>query len=171
MALLAVPGGRPGHGGRPRRRRRIRQHPRPDRQRRPGAGAEQLGRCGDRDRGTSYYEALTRGDARSAYGLLCRGQQSVGYAQYASEVSTNETTGTGIVGWQPTSATVVLGNAAQTAGLVTLTGGVSTPIVVQSVLETAGWRVCSSNLGGVLPAPGTAAAGPAPTTSASGSSA
>jgi hypothetical protein len=110
-----------------------------------------------------YYAAVKRGDAHAAYVLLCQRQQ-LGYAAYAARVARNVRTGTGITNFRRTGVGTVRGKLAAVPGEVDLANGSDTPIVVLLVEESGGWRVCSSNLGGVLPGPGTP---PVPSQSAS----
>jgi hypothetical protein len=111
-----------------------------------------------------YYAAVTRGDARSAYRLLC-GRQRIGYAVYAARIALNARTGTGVSSFRRTGKGTVNGRLAAVPGQVDLANGEATPIVVLLVEESGAWRICSSNLGGVLPGPGT---GTAPSPSPSG---
>jgi hypothetical protein len=96
---------------------------------------------------------VKRGDARAAYQLLCE-RQRIGYADYAARVARNTRTGTGIASFRLTANAQVRGALAAVPGQVGLDDGDTTPIVVLLVDESGDWRVCSSNLGGVLPAPG-----------------
>lgn len=114
-----------------------------------------------------YYTALAHGDARTAYGLLCTRQQ-VGYGKYAEEVARNAQTGTSITSFRRAGVGQVRGLEAGVPGRVVLANGEATPIVVLLVVESGRWRVCSSDLGGVLPAPGsTTGASPSPSVGAS----
>jgi hypothetical protein len=107
----------------------------------------------------SYYTAVKKGDARAAYRLLCT-RQRIGYAVYAARVARNARTGTGITRFRRTGIGTVQGRLAAVPGEVDLANGEATPIVVILAEESNVWRVCSSNLGGVLPAPGTPPSGP-----------
>jgi hypothetical protein len=102
----------------------------------------------------SYYAAVKKGDARAAYRLLCA-RQRIGYAVYAARIALNTRTGTGITGFRRTGLGTVRGPVAAVPGEVQLANGESTPIVVILAEESTVWRVCSSDLGGVLPGPGT----------------
>jgi hypothetical protein len=102
----------------------------------------------------SYYAALKKGDARAAYRLLCA-RQRIGYAGYAARVALNTRTGIGVTRFRRTGIGTVSGRLAAVPGEIGLANGQSTPIVVILTEETDHWKVCSSNLGGVLPAPGT----------------
>jgi hypothetical protein len=112
----------------------------------------------------SYYAAVKKGDARTAYRLLCA-RQRIGYAVYAARVVRNTRTGTGITRFRRTGIGTVQGRLAAVPGEVDLANGEATPIVVILAEESNVWRVCSSNLGGVLPAPGTPRFGPSPAAS------
>jgi hypothetical protein len=107
----------------------------------------------------SYYAAVKKGDARAAYRLLCT-RQRIGYAVYAARIALNTRTGTGITKFRRTGIGTVRSRLAAVPGEVDLANGEATPIVVILVEESKVWRVCSSNLGGVLPAPGTTSSGP-----------
>jgi hypothetical protein len=100
-----------------------------------------------------YYAAVRQGDARAAYRLLCA-RQRVGYAAYAARIALNTRTGTGITSFRRTGVGTVSGRLAAVPGEVDLANGEHTPVVVILAEESNLWRVCSSNLGGVLPAPG-----------------
>jgi hypothetical protein len=102
---------------------------------------------------TGYYAAVKRGDARAAYRLLCE-RQRIGYASYAARVARNTRTGTGIASFRITGDAQVRGALAAVPGQVNLDDGETTPIVVLLVDQSGDWQVCSSDLGGVLPAPG-----------------
>jgi MFS family permease len=112
----------------------------------------------------SYYAAVEKGDARAAYRLLCA-RQRIGYAVYAARIAVNTRTGTGITRFRRTGIGTVRGRLAAVPGEVDLANGLATPIVVLLVESSGRWRVCSSNLGGVLPAPGTTPSGPSQSTS------
>jgi hypothetical protein len=112
----------------------------------------------------SYYAAVKQGDARAAYRLLCA-RQRIGFAVYASRIALNTRTGTGIRRFRRTGIGTVRGRLAAVPGEVDLADGAATPIVVILTEESNVWRVCSSNLGGVLPAPGTPRFGPSPAAS------
>jgi hypothetical protein len=112
----------------------------------------------------SYYAAVKKGDAHTAYRLLCR-RQRVGFAVYAARIALNTRTGTGITRFRRTGIGTVRGRLAAVPGEVDLANGLDTPIVVILAEESNVWRVCSSNLGGVLPAPGTPGFGPSPSAS------
>jgi hypothetical protein len=101
-----------------------------------------------------YYAAVKKADARTAYRLLCA-RQRIGYAVYAARIALNTRTGTGITRFRRTGIGTVSGRLAAVPGEVDLANGEATPIVVILAEESRVWRVCSSNLGGVLPAPGT----------------
>jgi hypothetical protein len=107
----------------------------------------------------SYYAAVKQGDARAAYRLLCT-RQRIGYAGYAARIALNTRTGTGITRFRRTGTGTVQGRLAAVPGEVDLANGEATPIVVILAEQSNVWRVCSSNLGGVLPAPGTTSPGP-----------
>jgi hypothetical protein len=102
----------------------------------------------------SYYGAVKKGDAHAAYRLLCT-RQRIGYTVYAARIALNTRTGTGITRFRRTGIGTVRGRLAAVPGEVDLANGEATPIVVILAEESRVWRVCSSNLGGVLPAPGT----------------
>jgi hypothetical protein len=106
-----------------------------------------------------YYAAVKKGDARAAYRLLCA-RQRIGYAIYAARIAVNTRTGTGIARFRRTGIGTVRGRLVAVPGEVDLANGLATPIVVILAEESNVWRVCSSNLGGVLPAPGTTSSGP-----------
>jgi MFS family permease len=112
----------------------------------------------------SYYAAVKKGDARTAYRLLCA-RQRISYAVYAARIALNTRTGTGITRFRRTGIGTVRGRLAAVPGEVDLANGLATPIVVLLVESSGRWRVCSSNLGGVLPAPGTTPSGPSQSTS------
>jgi hypothetical protein len=105
----------------------------------------------------SYYAAVTKGDARAAYRLLCA-RQRIGFAGYAARIALNTRTGTGVTRFRRTGIGTVSGRLAAVPGEVDLANGQDTPIVVILAEESDAWRVCSSNLGGVLPGPGASAA-------------
>jgi hypothetical protein len=111
----------------------------------------------------SYYEAVKQGDARAAYRLLCA-RQRVGYAAYAARIALDTRTGTGITRFRRTGVGTVSGRLAAVPGEIDLANGEHTPVVVILAEQADLWRVCSSNLGGVLPGPG---GSPAPSASAS----
>jgi hypothetical protein len=113
----------------------------------------------------SYYAAVKAGHARAAYRLLCA-RQRIGYAAYAARIAVNTRTGTGITRFRRTGIGTVRGRLAAVPGEVDLANGEATPIVVILAEESNVWRVCSSNLGGVLPGPGTTQQGPSPSASA-----
>jgi hypothetical protein len=104
----------------------------------------------------SYYAAVKKGDARAAYRLLCS-RQRIGYAVYAARIELNTRTGTGVTRFRRTGNGTVRGLLAAVPGEVDLANGEATPIVVILAEESNVWRVCSSDLGGVLPGPGTSA--------------
>jgi hypothetical protein len=104
----------------------------------------------------SSYAAVKKGDARTAYRLLCS-RQRIGYAVYAARIALNTRTGTGITRFRRTGIGTARGRLAAVPGEVDLANGETTPIVVILAEESNVWRVCSSNLGGVLPGPGTSA--------------
>jgi hypothetical protein len=107
----------------------------------------------------SYYAAVKKGDARAAYRLLCT-RQRIGYAVYAARIALNRRTGTGITRFRRTGIGTVRGRLAAVPGEVDLANGEATPIVVILAEESSAWRVCSSDLGGVLPGPGTTSSSP-----------
>jgi hypothetical protein len=117
----------------------------------PGASAALSAASAVTDR---YYAAVKKGDARAAYRLLCT-RQRIGYGVYAARIALNTRTGTGITAFRRTGLGTVRGRIAAVPGEVDLANGESTPIVVILAEESTVWRVCSSDLGGVLPGPGT----------------
>jgi hypothetical protein len=107
----------------------------------------------------AYYTALRDNDVRTAYGLLCASRR-VPYGEYTAEYAADVRTGTGIAQFRRTGGGEVRGDQAAVPATVALADGERTPIIVLLVIEGGQWRVCSSNLGGVLPAPGSS---PGPT--------
>jgi hypothetical protein len=122
----------------------------------PGGSAAESAAAAVTDR---YYAAVKKADARTAYRLLCT-RQRIGYAVYAARIALNTRTGTGITRFRRTGIGTVSGRLAAGPGEVDLANGEATPIVVILAEQSRVWRVCSSNLGGVLPAPGTTSSGP-----------
>lgn len=102
-----------------------------------------------------YYAAVHAGDATKAFAFLCPAQQARGLSSFSANVTQDKQTGTGIKSWTRTGPTQLQGDQAIVGGVVTLDIGAATPISVQLLKESDGWRVCSSNLGGILPAAGT----------------
>jgi hypothetical protein len=115
-----------------------------------------------------YYAALHRQDARAAFNLLCPQQQAEGYPAYAANVAQDSQTGTGIRSWERTGAVQTQGNEAIVPGQLVLDNGQATAIQVLLVQASGGWRVCTSNLGGILPGPGGSGSGASPSPSTSG---
>lgn len=103
----------------------------------------------------AYYAALGKPDAATAYGLLCRQRQG-GESSFANDVADDERTGTGIRSWSRSGAVQQRGDQSAVAGTIALDDGRSTPIVVVLVREDDAWKVCTSDLGGVIPGPGSA---------------
>lgn len=102
----------------------------------------------------AYYGALTRRDARTAYDLLCQTQQQSGYDAYRQLVERDEQSGTGIRGWRSEPGVRRSGDEAYVQGTLRLATGPETPITIGLLQEKGAWRVCGSNLGGILPGPG-----------------
>jgi hypothetical protein len=111
-----------------------------------------------------YYLALKREDPQAAYGLLCPARQ-LSYSEYAAEVATDTRTGTGITSFTLAGPGQVKGLTAAVPAHVSLADGEQTPIVVLLSYSSGAWRVCSSNLGGILPGPGQSST-PQPTNTA-----
>lgn len=105
-----------------------------------------------------YYHALAKDDAPAAYGLLCQRQRQISASSYAAEIRQIRMSGTGIASWSRTSSQQ-RDEIAVVAGHLTLADGESTDIQVLEVEESGAWRVCGSNLGGVLPPVGQGATG------------
>jgi hypothetical protein len=110
---------------------------------------------------SAYYLAVKAGNARQAYALLCVSRQT-GYDGYAHEVELDAQTGTGIADFTLTTApsTSAAGDTAQVPAHITLANGVATPIDVLMTYGAGSWKVCSSDLGGILPGPGLGAGSP-----------
>lgn len=103
-----------------------------------------------------YYAAVHRGDAKAAYQLLCpQRQQAQTENSYAAAVEQNRATGTGIRSWTQGGVSQQQGEEAIVPGTLILDNGSSTPIQILLLRSGKEWTVCSSNLGGILPAPGT----------------
>lgn len=103
----------------------------------------------------AYYAAVKAKDATKAFGLICAAQQANGESSFARMVDQDEKTGTGVRSWTRTGPSLVQGDRATVAGTLVLANGTSTPLSVLLTRASDGWRVCSSNLGGILPGPGT----------------
>jgi hypothetical protein len=109
-----------------------------------------------------YYQALKAGNVRAAYALLCPRQQG-GLVEYAAQVEIDRETGTAIASFELSGTPTISATGASVPAHVALADGESLPITVLLEMEAGTWRVCSSNLGGVLPAPGPSLGGtPAP---------
>ncbi len=102
----------------------------------------------------AYYAALVRLDAPAAFGRLCSEQQQSGLAAYDREIHADDATGTGIRSWKGAGGVTVHGDEARVPGRLVLTGGMQTDIVVGLVRPAGVWKVCGSDLGGVIPGPG-----------------
>ncbi len=102
----------------------------------------------------AYYAALVRNDAPAAFELLCTVQRQSGLASYAALVARNERTGTGITTWRSGRTSATRGAEADVPGDIRLDNGSATPITVTLLREPMGWKVCGSNLGGILPPAG-----------------
>jgi len=107
----------------------------------------------------AYYRALIRSDEGVAFGLLCTQQQQSGLAPYAAFVAADERTGTGITRWRSKPGVTVRGDEAAVSGDLVLANGSGTPIQVVAVRQAGRWRVCGSNLGGILPPVGSDSGG------------
>lgn len=112
----------------------------------------------------AYYAALIARDPTAAFALLCRVQQQSGLAPYRALVERNQRTGSGVAQWQSMPDVKVRGDEADVSGTIVLENQLGTPIRVTLLLEAAGWRVCGSNLGGILPGPGGEDPGPGTST-------
>lgn len=102
-----------------------------------------------------YYAAVHAGDATKAFAFLCPARQAAGLSSFSASVTQDRQTGTGVKSWTRTGPTQIQGDQAIVGGVVTLDNGAATPLSVQLLKASDGWRVCSSNLGGILPGPGT----------------
>lgn len=105
-----------------------------------------------------YYRALAKDDAPAAYRLLCTRQRQLSASSYAAEIRQIRASGTAISSWSRTSSHQ-REEVAVVTGHLTLVDGESTDIQVLEVSESGSWRVCGSNLGGVLPPVGRGSAG------------
>lgn len=105
-----------------------------------------------------YYRALAKDDAPTAYRLLCQRQRQLSTSSYATEVRQIRASGTGISSWTRTSSQQ-RDEVAVVTGHLTLANGEGTDIQVLEVRESGSWRVCGSNLGGVLPPVGQGSTG------------
>ncbi|HEV7209369.1 MAG TPA: hypothetical protein VGN54_11595 [Mycobacteriales bacterium] len=101
-----------------------------------------------------YYQALAARSAQRAFALLCSVRQAAGYSGYSSSVSRNVNSGTGIKSWKRTGAPQIAGDQASVQGRLVLDDGDSTLITLVLLQEGGKWRICTSNLGGILPGPG-----------------
>jgi len=101
-----------------------------------------------------YYKALISRAPRRAFDLLCSARRAAGYAGYGASVSQNVASGTGIKSWRRTAAPQIAGDKATVAGQLVLDDGDSTPITLALLREGGTWRICTSDLGGILPGPG-----------------
>ena len=110
-----------------------------------------------------YYRALAKDDAPAAYRLLCARQRQLSASSYAAEVRQIRDSGTGIVSWARASSQQ-RDDVAVVTGHLALSDGESTDIQVLEVQESGTWRVCGSNLGGVLPPLGLGSTGGGPGT-------
>jgi hypothetical protein len=119
----------------------------------PGGGKASPGSTADR-----YYRALAKDDAPAAYQLLCTRQRQLSASSYAAEIRQIRMSGTGISAWSRSSSQQ-RDQVAVVAGHLTLADGESTDIQVLEVEESGTWRVCGSNLGGVLPPVGQGSTG------------
>lgn len=102
----------------------------------------------------AYYAALQRKDAAAAFSLLCSVQQQSGEPSFGDLVRRNDATGTGIAQWRSTPSTTSGADVAQVPGTLTLGDGTVNPLTVALLRERGAWRVCNSDLGGVIPGPG-----------------
>lgn len=100
-----------------------------------------------------YYQALVARSGSRAFALLCPARQAGGYRRFAGTLSQDLTSGTGIRTWTRTGGAMTRGRLAIVPGRLVLQDGTATPILVVLVRAGASWRVCGSNLGGILPAP------------------
>ncbi len=105
-----------------------------------------------------YYDDLHQQDASAAFALLCPGQQQQGEGTFAQTLGLDQSSGTGIATFRVTGDATVTDQSASVPAVVSLDDGESTPIHVLLTHGDTGWQVCSSDLGGVLPAPGSSAA-------------
>ena len=106
---------------------------------------------------TAYYDDLRDQKAAAAFALLCPAQQQQGEAMFAQTLQLDHTTGTGIAKFLVTGESTIGTTDASVPGSVSLANGQALAITVLLTRGTGGWQVCSSNLGGVLPAPGASA--------------
>ena len=106
-----------------------------------------------------YYAALARDDAAGAFGRLCSEATGGGLAPYAAAVQRNRATGTAITSWRALAQPVVRGDQAVVRGHLELDRADGTDITVGLLLEDGAWRVCGSDLGGILLPAGTGSGG------------
>lgn len=101
-----------------------------------------------------YYQALEARSGPRAFALLCPARQAGGYHSFALTLSQDLASGTGIRTWTRAGSPTVRGHLAAVPGHLVLTNG--TVVAITVVLQRGGstWRVCGSDLGGILPAPG-----------------
>ena len=102
-----------------------------------------------------YYGTLAADKPASAFTMLCQTTQTeLGESGYVANYNDDVSTGTGIKSWTAGPGEQIQGNAAEVPGTLALQDKESVPITVLVLRESGAWHVCSSDLGGVLPNPG-----------------
>lgn len=108
----------------------------------------------------AYYAELAAKHPTAAFSLLCSArQQSMPLSLYTQAYAQDVSTGTGITTFTQSGQQEEQGNQAAVPGTLVLADKESVPITVLLMKEGASWRVCSSDLGGVLPNPGMGSSG------------
>jgi hypothetical protein len=110
------------------------------------------------DVSVAYYGYLRQQNASAAFSLLCPAQQEQGEGMFAQTLGLDGASGTGITLFTVDGNATIGTHDASVPATVGLQNGQTLSFTVLLTRGTDGWQVCSSDLGGVLPAPGASSA-------------
>ena len=103
------------------------------------------------DVAAAYYAALHKKDAVTAYTMLCANAMTQTESQFSDSVQADIQAGTGITSWKGEGTPTVQGDEAAVPGTLVLDDGGNFQLSLLLVRESGTFKVCSSNLGGILP--------------------